>query len=119
MKVALQIFFQSNTELMDGMKDPVLYCELFNAIKDIKGAQNPHRVRVRKIGFYNMISMDIEVDPTISVLEAHIIVQKVETAIKEKLPNVYDIVVHVEPVGNFEENEKFGLREKDVDGYRK
>ena len=119
MKVALQIFFQSNTELMDGMKDPILYCELFNAVKKVEGAHNPHRVRVRKIGLNNMISMDIEVDPKITVHEAHIIVQKVEAAIKENLPNVYDVVVHVEPFGNSEENERFGLREGDVEGYRK
>ncbi len=116
MKVAIQIFFQSNTELMDGMKDPILYCELFSAVRKVKGAKNPHRVRVRKIGSYNMISMDIEVDPTITVQKAHEIVQQVENSIKENIPNVYDIVVHVEPIGNLEENERYGLREKDVEG---
>jgi len=118
-RIALQIFFQSNTELMDGMKDPVLYCELFNAVKKVKGAQNPHRVRLRKIGNYNMISMDIEVDPNITVNEAHKIAQSIETIIRETLPDVYDIVVHVEPIGNLEENEKYGLREKDVENLQK
>jgi cation diffusion facilitator family transporter len=115
MKVGLQIFFQSNTELMDGMKDPVLYCELFQAVRQVDGAKNPHRVRVRKIGNLNMISMDVEVDPDITVTEAHDIARKVENIIKESLPNVYDIVVHIEPFGNEEENEKFGLREGDVE----
>jgi cation diffusion facilitator family transporter len=117
MKVGLQIFFQSNTELMDGMKDPVLYCELFAAVKQVEGAQNPHRVRVRKIGNLNMISMDIEVDPGITVTEAHEIARKVEISISSKLPNVYDIVVHIEPYGNNEENEKFGIKEEDVEAF--
>lgn len=117
MKVGLQIFFQSNTELMDGMKDPILYCELFKAVKQVEGAKNPHRVRVRKIGNLNMISMDVEVDPYITVTEAHEIARKVEIIIKESLPNVYDIVVHIEPYGNKEENEKFGLKEGDVEQY--
>ncbi|MGC9341555.1 MAG: cation diffusion facilitator family transporter [Bacteroidales bacterium] len=115
MKVALQIFFKTNTELMDGMKDPILYCELFNAVKKVKGAHNPHRVRVRKIGNYHMISMDIEVEPLMTVNDAHEIAWKVETEIKRNLPNVYDIVVHIEPLGNVEKGEKFGLREKDVE----
>lgn len=115
MKVALQIFFKTNTELMDGMKDPVLYCEIFNAIKNVKGAHNPHRVRVRKIGNYYMISMDIEVEPTMTVNDAHEIAHKVENEIKKNLTNVYDIVVHIEPFGNVEKGEKFGLREKDVE----
>ncbi len=114
MKVALQIFFKTNVELMDGMKHPVLYCELFNAVKKVKGAHNPHRVRVRKIGNFHMISMDIEVEPLMSVHDAHIIAQKVEQEIKNNLPNIYDIVVHIEPLGNEEKGEKFGLREKDV-----
>lgn len=117
MKVGLQIFLQSNTELMDGMKDPILYCELFRAVKQVEGAHNPHRVRVRKIGNLNMISMDIEVDPEITVTEAHDIALKVEQIIKDSLPNVYDIVVHIEPFGNQEENEKFGLKEGDVEEY--
>ncbi len=114
MKVALQIFFKTNVELMDGMNDPILYCELFNAVKNVRGAQNPHRVRVRKIGNFHMISMDIEVDPLMTVTDAHDIAQKVEEEIKNNLPNVYDIVVHVEPIGNAREDEKFGLTEKDV-----
>lgn len=115
MKVAVQIFFKTNIELMDGLKDPVLYCELFNAVKNVQGAHNPHRVRVRKIGNYHMISMDIEVEPFLQVYKAHEIAQQVENEIKKNLPNVYDIVVHIEPLGNVEKGEKFGLREKDVE----
>jgi cation diffusion facilitator family transporter len=115
MIVAFQIFFKTNVELMDGMKDPILYCELFNAVKKVKGAHNPHRVRVRKIGNYHMISMDIEVEPLLHVQDAHEIAKKVEQEIRKNLPNVYDIVVHIEPLGNVEKEEKFGLREKDVE----
>jgi len=118
MIVAVRIFFETSVELMDGMKDPELYCRLFNAVKKIKGAQNPHRVRVRKIGNYHMISMDIEVEPMMQVHDAHEITQKVEDEIKKDLPNVYDIVVHIEPLGNAE-RERFGLREKDVEDYEK
>jgi len=116
MKVGIEIFFQSNIELMDGMKDPVLYCELFNIVKKVEGASNPHRVRVRKIGSNLMINMDIEVDPQLSVQQGHEIAKKIEQSIKEGLPNVYDIMVHIEPLGNKEENEKFGIREEDVKG---
>ncbi|MCB8995497.1 MAG: cation transporter [Bacteroidales bacterium] len=116
-KVGLQIFFQTNTELMDGLQDPILYCELFKAVKLVEGAKNPHRVRLRKIGNLTMISMDVEVDPDITITEAHEIARKVENSIKENLPNVYDIVVHIEPLGNEEANEKFGIKEGDVSSF--
>ena len=114
MIIAIKIYFKSSTELMDGMKEPEFYCELFNAVKKVEGAYNPHRVRVRKIGSYHMISMDIEVDPQMKILEAHDIIIKVEESIRTNLPNVYDIVVHIEPLGNFEKGEKFGIKEEDV-----
>ncbi len=114
MWVGLQIFLKTNTELMDGMKNPELYCELFNAIKKVKGAHNPHRVRVRKLGNFHMISMDLEVESTMTVKDAHEVAKNVENEIKSAIPNVYDIVVHIEPLGNLERGEKFGLREGDV-----
>lgn len=116
MWAGIKIFLKTNTELMDGMKDPILYCELFNAVNKVKGAHNPHRVRVRKLGSFHMISMDLEVEPLMTVKDAHDVAKKVEDEIKASLPNVYDIVVHIEPIGNQELGEKFGLREGDVKG---
>ena len=110
----VQIFLKTNVELMDGMKDPELYCELFNAVKKVEGAHNPHRVRVRKLGSFHMISMDLEVESTMTVLDAHEVAKNVEDEIKATIPNVYDIVVHLEPLGNTEQGEKFGLKEGDV-----
>ncbi len=113
---AVMIFLKSNTELMDGIDDPDLYLKLFDAIKKVEGAYNPHRTRARKIGPYYMINLDIEVDPDISVSKAHDISKEVEDNIKLDLDNVYDVMVHVEPRGNLEKDEKFGISEKDVPG---
>jgi divalent metal cation (Fe/Co/Zn/Cd) transporter len=57
------------------------------------------------------IDIDIEIPPNKTVLEAHWIAYKVEKAIKARIENVYDIMVHVEPAGNLEQ-ESFGLSEK-------
>ncbi len=119
MNVAIHMFFQTNIELMDGMKDPVLYFEIFEAVKRVDGATNPHRVRVRKIGSFHMISMDIEVDPDITVRVAHEIAHSVEENIKNSLPNVYDIVVHIEPIGNTDVNEKFGISEEMINNIKR
>lgn len=111
---AFKIFMKSNIDLMDGIDDPGLYREIFEAVRQVDGAYNPHRVRARKIGYHHMINLDIEVNGFLSVKEAHQIAQKVEESIKMNLPNVYDVMVHVEPVGNEEEDEKYGLTETDI-----
>ena len=50
LKVAIQIFMQTNVELMDGTKDCTVYDKLFKVIETVEGVHNPHRVRVRNIG---------------------------------------------------------------------
>ena len=48
------------------------------------------------------------------IFEAHRIARKVEKAIKARMENVYDIMIHVEPSGNME-NEGYGLSEKSME----
>jgi len=114
MRTGIEIFMETNTELMDGMDDKTLYFEVFDAVSSVPGALNPHRTRIRKFANYYLIDIDIEVDPSLTVAAAHVISQKVENAIKQRLKNVYDIMVHIEPEGNVEHTEKFGLDRKSL-----
>jgi divalent metal cation (Fe/Co/Zn/Cd) transporter len=66
---------------------------------------------VRKLASLYDIDLDIEVDGRSSVSKAHQIAQAVEAAIKERIDNVYDIVVHVEPQGEGQHDEQYGLTE--------
>lgn len=109
MFTAFKILLETNTELMDGVEDKSVYDCIFKAVDSTKGAINPHRTRVRKIASLYVIDIDIEVDDTMSIKEAHDIAMEVEREIKSHLDNVYDIMVHTEPRGNVETKEKFGL----------
>ncbi|MFA6505760.1 MAG: cation diffusion facilitator family transporter [Treponemataceae bacterium] len=114
LKSAIDIFMETNLELMDGSADRELYQTLFDAVRSVPGAGNPHRARMRRIASAWDIDLDIEVDPDLSVREAHEIAAAVENAIKKKVDGVFDIMVHVEPAGIVDEQgeEGFGLREK-------
>jgi cation diffusion facilitator family transporter len=114
MRTGIEIFMDTNTELMDGMDDKTLYFEVFDAVASVPGALNPHRTRIRKFANYYLIDIDIEVDSSLTVAAAHVISQHVEDAIKRRLKNVYDIMVHIEPEGNVEHAEKFGLDRKSL-----
>jgi cation diffusion facilitator family transporter len=110
-KSAIGIFHEVNVELMDGTGGDEPYQELFQAVHTVPGAGNPHRSRMRRIAGYWDIDIDIEVDPALSVGEAHTIASRVEAAIKDRIDGVYDIMVHVEPAGEEHKTESFGLRE--------
>ncbi|MDR1761022.1 MAG: cation diffusion facilitator family transporter [Bacteroidales bacterium] len=108
-KSAINIFMESNVELMDGVKDEKVYNKIFEAVDNVYGASNAHRVRSRQIGGMYMIDLDIEVDGTMTLNEAHSITEQIEKNIRQSVENVYDIIIHVEPKGHCTKNEKFGL----------
>jgi cation diffusion facilitator family transporter len=114
LKVGFQIFMQTNRDLMDANTEPELYNTVFSAVESVEGAANPHRVRIRKIGNYYMVAMDIEVDGELSSRQAHEICIKVENSIRKAIDNVFDIMIHIEPAG-FEHKEKvYGVSPDDL-----
>ncbi|MDR1201508.1 MAG: cation diffusion facilitator family transporter [Tannerellaceae bacterium] len=115
-RTSVCIFMDSNVELMDGVKDVSIYNKIFDAVERVSGACNPHRVRSRLIGNMYMIDLDVEADGNISLNEAHNIANEVENSIKESIENVYDIVVHIEPIGKHHPEEKFGIDKKSLPG---
>lgn len=108
-KASVEMFIDTNVVLMDGVKDTSIYQQIIHAVEQVPGANNPHRIRSRQLGSLYMIGLDIEVDGNLPLYEAHEIAQKVEESIKCKIDNVYDIVIHIEPVGIEQTKEKFGI----------
>ncbi|NOX85995.1 MAG: cation transporter [Chlorobi bacterium] len=116
MVIAFRIFMQTNLEMMDGVDNEEIYRKVIKATYRVKGASNPHRIRARKMAYLYMIALDVEAEGDISLTEAHDIARRVENEIKKAVPNVYDVLVHIEPHGNVEPDEVFGVSEKDVGG---
>ena len=109
LKVAIQIFLQTNLELMDGTKDYKIYNQIFKAIDSVEGVQNPHRVTVRNIGYKLKIGVDIEVDGNLSLKRAHEISHEVEQSIKSRIDDLFDVSIHVEPIGDNTEEKEYGI----------
>ncbi len=105
---AVRIFLEANTELMDGVKDTSIYQAVFDAVDQVENVANPHRTRIRKLANLYLIDLHIEVDGTLTVAEGHRLAMEVEHVFRQKIDNLYDVAVHVEPLGNMEK-EKYGL----------
>jgi len=114
MKSAYSMFMETSIELMDSVTDHSVYTTVFNAATATPGVINPHRARIRKLNNLYDIDLDIEVSESLSLKDAHKIAIKVEENIKTALPEIFDIMVHVEPEGNVESGEQFGLKPEDV-----
>ncbi len=115
MFVAVKIIITSSRELLDGVDNPEIYKTVTDAVSLVPEALNPHRIRIRKMAQYYVIALDIEIDGSKRLDEAHRIGHLVEDNIKKSIPNVYDILVHLEPVGVDNTDEVFGVSGKDLD----
>ena len=61
------------------------------------------------------IMLDIELEAKTTVLEAHNIAEELTCKIKERIENVYDVLIHVEPYDVMhDEEEGFGLKPSDA-----
>lgn len=114
LKTALGIFLETSTELMDGVDDQSIYQRVFDAVRTVSGVENPHKTRIRKLNNVYIVDMDIEVDGSKSVEQGHRIAMAVEQRIRKTVADIYDVNVHVEPIGNIEKRELFGLCEESL-----
>ncbi|MBO7612984.1 MAG: cation transporter [Treponema sp.] len=115
-KNACKLFLEINFELMDGNADNSLYKKLFTAVSSVPDVHNPHKARIRKMASLFDIDLDIEVDPAMTVYDAHEKAEQVEEAIREVIPEAYDILIHIEPLGSdqHQREEKYGLKPEDM-----
>lgn len=114
MFVAIRLIIVSSRELMDGVEDQSIYTSIVEAVAKVKGADNPHRIRVRKMAHHYMIALDIEVDGNKTLFESHRIGHEVEDQIRKAVPSTYDVVVHMEPAGDLNPHEVFGVSHRDM-----
>lgn len=107
-KNAIKIFIEQNTELMDGNRDLELYNKLFKAVETVPKVTNPHGARIRKIASH----FDIEVDPFITIFEAHELSEQVEEAIRKEIPESLTVMIHIEPKNSsfHQRTEEFGVK---------
>ena len=68
-----------------------------NTVFSVEGVKDMHALRARKNGKYIFIDMHILVDGEMSVVDGHSVASKVKRVLKEKMQNIKDVVIHIEP----------------------
>ncbi|MGA3162675.1 MAG: cation diffusion facilitator family transporter [Verrucomicrobiota bacterium] len=61
------------------------------------GVDSVEKCIVRKVGYQYFVDMHVEVDPQMTVLRSHEIAHAVKDKIRDALPAVCDVLVHIEP----------------------
>ncbi|HEY5297878.1 MAG TPA: cation diffusion facilitator family transporter [Verrucomicrobiae bacterium] len=87
------------SELMDKAPDPKIVEQIRQVAANTSGVARVEKCFVRKAGHLFFVEMHVEVDPQMTVLRSHEIAHDVKDKIREKMPNVSDVLVHIEPLG--------------------
>ena len=85
-------------ELMDRAPDRELVRKISAVAETVPGVANVEKCHVRKMGWQLFADMHIEVDAQMTVLHSHEIAHAVKDKIRAMMPNVSDVLVHIEPL---------------------
>ena len=87
----------SISALMDEAPDRTVKERALQAATGVTGVRSVENLNVRSsgIGFY--VDLHVKADPRLSLEEAHEIAAKVKYSILEAIPNVVNVLVHMEP----------------------
>jgi len=84
-------------ELMDASPKAALISRIKAIAAKVPGVNAVEKCIVRKAGFQYFVDMHVEVDPLITVQQGHEIAHHVKDRVREVMPDVRDVLVHVEP----------------------
>lgn len=87
----------SMAELMDTSPGLAVTNKIMEAAKSIEGVDQVEKCLVRKMGYQLFVDMHVQVDPGMTVEEAHGIAHQVKDHVRAQVPAVCDVLVHIEP----------------------
>lgn len=84
-------------ELMDTAPSLAVREEIERAASGVSGVDRVEKCIVRKMGYQYFVDMHVEVSPVLTVQAAHEIAHRVKDQVREAVPAVRDVLVHIEP----------------------
>lgn len=97
-KMGAENFHAAYDELMDAAPPAEFKKKIEEAVTGVDGVKELKKIMVRKTGIEFFIEAIIGVDGTKTVEEGHLVTVKIKRDIFKAIPNVKDVIVHVEPV---------------------
>lgn len=97
---AIGVLKQAEETLSDRARLPV--ARVVEVAMSVSGVLGCHSVRTRGSAAEVLVDLHCQVDPSLSVPEAHDIAESVERAVAEAFPEVVDVIVHHEPMDDYQ-----------------
>jgi len=96
-KIGIDLIRASSKELIDTALEPKVVDAIRKEIVDVDGVRALHMLRSRRSGADALVDLHVQVDPRISVSEGHQIGDTVRRRLLERVDEVTDVTVHIDP----------------------
>lgn len=96
-RIGLKIIIPALSELSDCGVSERTRENIEKAVLTLNNIKSTHKIRTRKMGSCVFVDLHVLVDGNISVKEGHCIAHSVQNILKETIPDLIDVVVHIEP----------------------
>ena len=113
-KIGWELAWHSVKELIDTGLEKDRVAAIEKSILDVDGVGTLHVLRTRQVGADALVDVHIQVEPYISVSEAHYISETVRSKLIKEIEEVVDVMVHIDPEDDehAQESEKLPLRQE-------
>ena len=95
--IGWETFRNATNDLMDGQPPKEIITAVADIAGGVSGVEHVHQIRSRRSGQYLIVDLKLEMDPEMTVKESHDITNNVKQLIFERLPNVGDVMIHINP----------------------
>jgi len=107
-KIGFDLVRASTKELIDTALEPEVVDAIRKEIAKVDGVRALHMLRSRRSGADALVDLHVQVDPCISVSEGHQIGDTVRRRLMDRVDEVTDVTVHIDP----EDDEQESLSDK-------
>ena len=90
-------FMRTASVLLDEAADAETLAAIRRAALSVPGVKDTEKLMTRRSGLETHMELHVEVDPAMSVRDAHAVAQKVEQTIRREVPGATHVTVHIEP----------------------
>lgn len=88
---------RSMDELMDRSAAAAVVAAIDRAARGVSGVLATEKLAVRKAGMGYRVTIHVQADPRMPLFDAHVLSGRVKSAIREAVPRVQSVLVHMEP----------------------
>src|SRR5262249_58189620 len=84
-------------DLMDRRPERLIVEQITGVARGVEGVAEVEKLRVRTIGTEYYVDLHVQADPMLTLRDAHILSGKVKAAIRQAIPDVGGVLIHMEP----------------------